>query len=122
MDTQTWESTAAFKLEQPGVVKFYARNDHLGLVIPYEFMNVNHSYEPDFLVRLANDVTVLLEIKGYEGESITMAKHEAAKRWVTAVNNWGQLGMWKFHVCKNSQLLDREMAYLQQMHRGESPV
>jgi type III restriction enzyme len=51
-----------------------------------------------------------------------MAKHEAAKRWVTAVNNWGQLGMWKFHVCKNSQLLDREMAYLQQMHRGESPV
>ncbi len=31
---------------------------------------------------------------------------------VTAVNNYGQLGKWTFHVCRNPQLLDKEMAYV----------
>lgn len=31
---------------------------------------------------------------------------------MTAVNNWGQLGRWAFHVCYNPRLLDKEMAYL----------
>ena len=91
--------------------QFYARNDHLGLLIPYEYMGIDHAYEPDFLVRLANDVTVVLEIKGFEDDQ-TKAKHTAAKRWVAAVNNWGQLGRWAFHVCRNPQLLDKEMAFL----------
>jgi type III restriction enzyme len=92
-------------------VACYVRNDHLGLVIPYEFMGVDHSYEPDFLVRLANGLTLLLEIKGFEDEQ-TRAKHEAAKRWATAVNNWGQLGRWALHVCRNPVMLDRELSYL----------
>src|SRR5262245_37114336 len=66
LDTDTWEASAAFRLEQSPAVKFYARNDHLGLVIPYEYQGVDHGYEPDFLVRLANGLTLLLEIKGYE--------------------------------------------------------
>jgi type III restriction enzyme len=110
-DTATWESTAAFKLEQSGTVKFYARNDHLGYRIPYEFQGIDHNYEPDFLVRLQNNVTLILEIKGYE-DAQDKAKHDAAKRWVSAVNNWGQLRRWDFHVCKNPQLLDKELAYL----------
>ena len=83
----------------------------VGLTIPYEYTGVDHSYEPDFLVRLTNGVTVVLEIKGYEDDQ-TKAKHTAARRWVEAVNNWGQLGEWAFHVCRNPQLLDKEMEYL----------
>jgi type III restriction enzyme len=117
-DAQKWETTSAFKLEQAKkAVKFYARNDHLGLLIPYEYQGIDHSYEPDFLVRLANDMTVILEIKGYEDDQIK-AKHNAAKRWVAAVNNWGQLGAWDFHVCHNPQLLDREIEYLVQAQRA----
>ena len=112
-DTATWEAIAAFKMEGSGAVKFYARNDHLGLLIPYEYQGVDHSYEPDFLVRLKNDTTLVLEIKGYE-DDLTKAKHNAAKRWVSAVNNWGELGKWSFHVCRNPQLLDKELAYLLQ--------
>lgn len=55
-DTRTWESSAAFKLEQlvqRQVVCCYARNDNLRCIIPYEYMHVEHSYEPDFLMRLA---------------------------------------------------------------------
>lgn len=110
-DTATWEAIAAFKMEQSDAVKFYARNDHLGLLIPYEYQGVDHSYEPDFLVRLKNDTTLILEIKGYE-DDLTKAKHNAAKRWVSAVNNWGELGVWSFHVCRNPQVLGKELTYL----------
>jgi type III restriction enzyme len=111
MDNLTWEASASFRLESSDAVDWYARNDHLGLLIPYEYMNIDHSYEPDFVVRLASGATVVLEIKGFEDDQDN-AKHTAAKRWITAVNNWGELGKWAFHVCRNPQLLDKEMVYL----------
>jgi type III restriction enzyme len=110
-DTATWESSAAFRLEQSGAVKFYARNDHMDFRIPYEYQGIDHNYEPDYLVRLKDDTTLILEIKGYEDDQ-DKAKHNAAKRWVSAVNNWKQLGRWDFHVCRNPQLLDKELKYL----------
>jgi type III restriction enzyme len=116
VDTSSWETSAMFRLELSAAVAFYARNDHLEFAIPYEYMGIDHAYEPDFLVRLRNGVTVVLEIKGYEDDLIK-AKHNAAKRWVTAVNNWGQLGVWAFHVCRNPQFLDKEMEHLLRSHR-----
>ena len=110
-DTNTWEQSAAFRLEQAKVV--YARNDHLEFVIPYEYLGVSHAYTPDFLVRLLPDLTLVLEIKGYEDDQ-DRAKHQAAKRWISAVNNWGQLGRWAFHVCKDPQMLGRELEWLKQ--------
>ena len=35
----------------------------------------------------------------------TESKHQAAKRWVSAVNNWGKLGRWDFLVCRDPQKL-----------------
>jgi len=111
-DTATWEQSAAFRLEQAKKWVFcYARNDHLECVIPYEYLGVSHGYTPDYLVRLVNDVTLLLEIKGYEDEQ-DRAKHQAAQRWVAAVNHWGQLGQWAFHVCRDPQMLGRELEWL----------
>lgn len=118
LDNLLWESSAGFRLESSDAVQFYARNDHMGLTIPYEYMGIDHAYEPDFLVRLSNGVTVVLEIKGFEDDQ-TKAKHNAANRWVEAVNNWGQLGAWGFHVCRNPQLLEKEMEYLL---RGAQPA
>src|SRR5205807_10465031 len=97
---------AAFRLESSDAVSFFGRNDHLGLTIPYDYMGIDHSYEPDFLVRLANGVTLVLEIKGFE-DDVSKAKHNAAGRWIAAVNNWGQLGAWDFHVCRNLSYLIR---------------
>jgi type III restriction enzyme len=112
-DTRQWEQTAAFRLEQAalpahGSVLFYARNDGLSFTIPYEWMQLPLHYEPDFLVRLANGVTLVLEIKGAEDDQ-DRAKHEAARRWCDAVNNWGKLGKWAFHVCKDPQVLENEL-------------
>ena len=120
-DTRSWEQSVAFRLElaaQQGVLRFYARNEGMNLSIPYEFLGVDHNYEPDFLVRLAThggapDLTLILEVKGME-DNMTAAKHEGAHRWVRAVNNWGKLGRWAFHVCRNPQVLERELKFLVQ--------
>jgi type III restriction enzyme len=119
-DTQTWEQTAAFRLEQGarrGIVACYARNDGLGFTIPYEFGGVPHHYEPDYLVRLANGMTVLVEIKGWEDEQ-DRAKHEAARRWCDAVNHWGEMGRWGMHVTRDPQVLLEELSTM--LAAGES--
>ena len=46
--------------------------------------------------------------------------HEAAKRWCSAVNNWGQLGRWVFHVCKDPQLLGQELAWFKKQAAGKA--
>ena len=111
LDTQTWERSACFWLEASETVAYYVRNDHLGFGIPYEYTGVPHSYEPDFIVRLKNDINLILEIKGFQPDQ-ELAKKAGAKRWVSAVNNWGQLGEWKFHVCKDPQRLRHELTFL----------
>jgi type III restriction enzyme len=108
-DTVKWEQSAAFRIEQAKLI--YARNDHMEFVIPYEYLGVSHGYIPDFLVRLRDGFTLILEIKGYEDDQ-DLAKHQAAQRWIKAVNNWGQLGQWDFHVCKDPQMLGRELGWL----------
>lgn len=112
LDTETWESSAAFHIEgavRDGVVQCYAKNEGMGLAIPYEYLGVAHSYEPDFIIRLRSGITLVLEIKGYE-DNQTRAKHEAAQKWGRAVNAWGRLGQWQFHVCRDPAMLPRELA------------
>ena len=113
-DTNSWEQAATFQLEKlakEGVVYCYARNDRLEFNIPYELYGNPHVYEPDFIVRLRNSVNVVLETKGKSQED-TDAKHQAAKRWVSAVNHWGRLGEWDFMVCHEPQRLAEGFAKL----------
>ena len=91
-------------MAKENVVFSYVRNDRLEFNIPYELYGNPQVYEPDFIVRLRNDVSVVLEIKGKSFED-TDAKHQAAKRWVSAVNYWGELGEWDFFVCREPQQL-----------------
>ena len=112
-DTGSWEQAAAFQLERlagQGLVECYARNDHLEFTIPYQHYGDGEprAYEPDFIVRLTNGLHVVLEIKG-QSRADTDAKHEAAKRWVRAVNHWRQLGEWRFLVCRDPQTLGRRL-------------
>ena len=117
LDAEVWERLVCICLETSEPVKYYVRNDHLGLSIPYEYQGITHIYKPDFIVRLVNGVNLLLEIKGYERDR-DRAKYAGAKRWVSAVNNWNraklgdeeQRGPWGFHVCKNPDWLQQELA------------
>lgn len=98
-------------IEHSDLVSSYARNDHLELAIPYEYLATPHSYFPDFLMRLTNGCSVLLEIKGEEHEQ-DRAKHQAARRWVSAVNHWGREGRWEFIVSRDPQQVGSMLANL----------
>ncbi len=107
----SWEQMAAFYLEQQTDHVFcYVRNDRPFLLIPYEYEGVQHHFEPDYLVRLKNGKTLILEPKGEEDDR-DRAKYQAARRWVTAVNNWGRLGVWDFKPCRDPQLLPQLLAH-----------
>jgi type III restriction enzyme len=113
-DTNSWEQAATFQLEKlakEDIVFCYARNDRLEFNIPYELYGNPHVYEPDYIVRLRNAMNVVLEIKGKSQED-TDAKHQAARRWVSAVNRWGRLGEWDFLVCREPQRLAEGFARL----------
>lgn len=102
-------------------VACYARNDHLGLIIPYEFQGVDHHYEPDFIVRLTNDLIVVQEVKGFE-DAQTTAKHQAARRWVAAVNNARKHGQRAFHVCRDPQVVEKELRWLRTAGESLKPA
>jgi hypothetical protein len=53
----------------------------------------------------------ILEVKG-QPHPETEAKHQAAKRWVRAVNRWGELGLWAFEVCWDAQQLGPQLRAL----------
>lgn len=103
LDSPVWEHGVAYRLETLPQVVSYARNDHLDLVIPYEWQGIRHEYRPDYIVRWRTDeqeVSVILEVKGLETEQ-DRQKAAAAERWVRAVNYHGEFGRWAFGVCKD---------------------
>ena len=106
--TMRWSSKE--KSTKEDEVQNYARNDHLDFTIPYEFYGVSHLFIPDFLVQLQSAVTLILEVKGFVSEQ-DEAKFQAAKRWVSAVNNWGRMGQWAFHVAKDPNQIAKELAH-----------
>ncbi len=100
----SWEPQAIGILEESPLVEFFAPNDSkVGLRIPYEYLDAPHHYEPDFLVRLTNGLTLMIEIKGGGGliwdENQIRAKNTAARKWVAAVTNFGKYGRWAFEIC-----------------------
>jgi len=111
LDSTIWEGRAKYYLEKSSKVFAYAKNDHLDFVIPYSFAGVMHNYRPDFLVKLTSGMTLILEMKGYEDEEARV-KAEAARRWVKAMNNWGEMGRWEYKVCRSPLELKNLLANL----------
>lgn len=89
----TYESADSYKLEKNNNVIAYAKNDHLGVEITYLFDGTFHKYRPDFLVRLCNGETLIIETKGKESEQ-DKEKRAALEEWVEAVNADGSFGVW----------------------------
>ena len=94
------EAGIAAVLERNSLVVAYAKNDRLFFDIPYRYLGASCRYRPDFIVRLANGVNLLIEGKGRKTEKDD-AKLTATQRWLAAVNNWGELGRWELALCRS---------------------
>lgn len=101
----TWEDSAAYHLDKNPDVKAWAKNDHLGFSIYYLYNGEIKRYLPDFLIKLNNDVNLILEIKGKFTEQ-DKAKKEALNDWIKAVNNAKEFGRWECDISKNPADID----------------
>ncbi len=105
-----WEAHTANVMEQSGQVLAYAKNDHLGFQVHYLWNGARRRFVPDFLVRLANGKTLILEIKGEESPQ-NQAKRQALDAWVKGVNAKGGFGSWcwdvAFEMAKIQDIINR---------------
>ena len=95
-----WEMNAGQELERNKHVKSWVRNDHIGFVIKYLYNGILHDYYPDFLIRLDNDVTLVLEVKGVD-DNQNKEKRRYLEQWVDVVNEDGNHGTWSWDVIFN---------------------
>lgn len=92
-----WEAYAAEQFEMSDLVQAYAKNERLGYQIQYLWNGSRRRFIPDFLVRLSNGKTLVLEIKGVDSEQ-NKAKRDALDLWVRGVNAHGGFGVWCWDV------------------------
>ncbi len=97
MADSAWEQYAADVCETSALVTAYAKNDHLGFQVYYLWNGARRRYIPDFLIRLANGKTLILEIKGEDSDQ-DRAKRSALGAWVEGVNAKGGFGVWCWDV------------------------
>jgi type III restriction enzyme len=105
-----WEAHAANALETSPLVRAYAKNDHLGYQVHYMWNGARRRFVPDFLIKLANGKTLVLEIKGEDSEQ-NKAKRSALDAWVKGVNAKGGFGIWccdvAFELSQMQDILQR---------------
>lgn len=105
----TWEASDAYALDHSEYVDAWVKNDHLGFEIYYVYRGVIRKYRPDFLVRLHNGITLVLETKGKITEQ-DEAKKDALEDWVLAVSNHGAFGKWDCAILDDPQKIHAVLA------------
>ncbi|WP_333688087.1 BPTD_3080 family restriction endonuclease [Methylococcus capsulatus] len=92
-----WEKAVADLCETEPAVLAWAKNDHLDFKVRYLYRGSSRNFVPDYLIRLSNGKTLVLEVKGRDSER-NRAKRAAMEIWVKAVNEQGGFGRWCFSV------------------------
>lgn len=95
-----WEFAESLALEKNKNVAAWVKNDHLGFEIAYVFNGVVRKYYPDFLVKLKNGRTLVLETKGQVTQQV-IEKHKALGEWVAAISQIGDFGEWVSDMSTN---------------------
>ena len=95
-----WEMSAGQELERNKNVLSWVRNTRIGFNIRYLYNGIIHDYYPDFLIRLANNINLVLEIKGKDDEQ-NREKRKYLEEWIDMVNSTGAFGTWSWDVAFN---------------------
>ena len=105
-----WEANESLELDRNQNVRAWVKNDHIGFEITYSFKGIIHKFRPDYLVRLTNGRTLILEVKGQDDQQ-QQTKREFLSEWVRAVNGHGGFGDWTADVSRHPkdvlEILDR---------------
>jgi type III restriction enzyme len=102
-----WEAEFCRVAESHPRVRAYAKNQNLGLEVPYLFGSQPRKYLPDFVVTVDDGhgfdkegkedlLHLIVEIKGYRREDARDKKRTLETLWVPGVNHNGEYGRWAF--------------------------
>ncbi len=95
-----WEAQFCRVVESHPRVRAYAKNQNLGLDVPYLMGGTPRRYIPDFIVQigdgLAEPLNLIVEVKGYRGENAKEKANTMRAYWVPGVNNLKNFGRWAF--------------------------
>lgn len=97
----TWEANNASIINKHDMVRAFAKNDHLGFFIKYNYRGILKTYIPDYIIELINGDKLILEVKGQDSDE-NRVKREFLNLWVKAVNSTGRFGKWHWAVVFNS--------------------
>lgn len=95
-----WEANESLELDRNKNVRAWVKNDHIGFEITYSFKGIIHKFRPDYLVKLTNGKTLILEVKGQDDQQ-QQTKREFLSEWVRAVNGHGGFGEWTADVSRH---------------------
>lgn len=112
----TWEEAVARLLESLDSVVSYARNQYLGLRIPYTVADETLEYQPDFIVKVkgknGGEENIILELhnynadgKGYKDEK----RHYLMDYWIPAANEMKAYGRWSFIEANEIETLEMKL-------------
>lgn len=93
----SWETATGNELERNSDVVSWVKNNHIGFIIKYTYKGIPHEYYPDFIIKLKNNIVLVLEVKGQDDDQ-NRTKRRYLKEWTDAVNDDGGYGTWVFDV------------------------
>jgi type III restriction enzyme len=98
-------------------VESFVKNDHLGFAIFYNHQGVVQRYFPDFLIKLKNGTTLVLETKGLDRDK-DKTKRNFLEIWCRAVNHHGGFGKWAWAVSFDANDLNQILKSAMEDHSG----
>jgi type III restriction enzyme len=105
----SWEAQLAQAIENHPRVAAYAKNHNLGLEIPYLRDGQPHRYRPDYLVRLEDGPTLILEVKGERDHADALKAAAIRDKWIPAVNRLARFGTWAFAEHRDPNTMAEEL-------------
>lgn len=93
-DTNSWEQKMAQVLEDMDEVVCYVKNQGLGFTIPYTMNGEQRNYLPDFIVRMNNQLNLIVEVSGEARKDKAVKVNTTRNLWLPAINQSGAFGRW----------------------------
>ncbi len=113
-----WEGQFARAAESHPAVLSYAKNQGLGLEVPYLLGSDQRRYLPDFLLKIDDGkgeddhLNLIVEIKGYRGEDAKVKAETMRTYWIPGVNRLKKFGRWAFLEITEPYSMDSDISDL----------
>ena len=110
----SWEGEFCRVVEGHERVISYAKNQSLGLEVPYRYGSEMRRYWPDFIVRVKSGsgqiINLVAEIKGFRREDAKEKKLAMDTYWIPGVNRLKCYGRWAFAEFRDVHSMQSDFA------------